>query len=582
MSNTTQATVLIIDDSRTKRYVIGSWLRRAGLAVVEAETGAAGLEMLDRVAVDAVILDVQLPDMNGFDVCERIKMHRQHASLPVVQVSATAVNVFDRAQGLNRGADAYLAEPIEPDELLATVQAVLRYYRARQRAERLARRLAALAEATLEVNRATSYDDLLKVAAAGAARMFGAPALASAVRPDGVRRVAAAEAVDSADADGAVDSADADGAVGSADADGAVGSADADGAVGSADADGAVDTADEADESDGAAAADGVATTVTSWAGPPPPGLSNAGVGATILAQPASVWAGLLPATEGTTVSVAVVRVRESRAPAFVTVGVGDLDDDDSHVLRQLGQAVTLAVEAMRVHDEERRVALTVQRSLLPRQLPETPGFDHSVRYVPASSHAEIGGDFYELAMVDDQLVVAIGDVVGHSLHAATVMAELRHALRAYVAEGHGPAGVLRQLNRLMLRLLPDEIATVALLMVDPDTGRVRAASGGHLPPLLIFDGKAQPVEVAGPLLGVEVDRPDDVTFDLPPGGVLVLLTDGLVERYDRSFEAGLDVVLDAAVQVEDDLEAFADRLLVTLDADTSEDDIALVVLRRR
>ncbi|MGC9668579.1 SpoIIE family protein phosphatase [Planosporangium sp. 12N6] len=514
------ATVLVVDDSRTKRYIIGSWLRRADLTVVEAETGAAALELLDRVEVDAVVLDVQLPDMSGFDVCERIKTHPRHGSLPVVQVSATAVNVLDRTQGLNRGADAYLAEPIEPDELLATVQAVLRYYRARQRAERLATRLAALAEATLEVNRAASYEDLLRAAATGASRMFAAPALASAGRPDGVRLMAV----------------------------------------------------DPGDGSPASAAA---------WAGPPPSGLANTRVGAAVHTEPADRWTALLPTVPGQGVSIAAVRVRESRAPGFVTVGVDHLDDDDAHVLRQLGQAMALAVEAMRIHDEERYVALTVQRSLLPRQLPEVPGFDLSVRYVPAGSQAEIGGDFYELTTIDGQLVVAIGDVVGHSLHAATVMAELRHALRAYVVEGHGPAAVLRELNRLMVRLLPDEIATVSVLMVDPATGRVRAASGGHLPPLLIFDGKAQPVEVTGPLLGVEVDRPDEVIFDLPPGAVLVLLTDGLVERYDRSFDAGLGIVLDAAADVEDDLEAFADRLLATLDVDTSEDDVALVVLRR-
>jgi serine phosphatase RsbU (regulator of sigma subunit) len=177
--------------------------------------------------------------------------------------------------------------------------------------------------------------------------------------------------------------------------------------------------------------------------------------------------------------------------------------------------------------------------------------------------------------------VVAIGDVVGHSLHAATVMAELRHALRAYVSEGHRPAAVLAELNQLMLKLLPDEIATVCLLLVDPVTGRVCAASAGHLPPLLVVDGKAAPVQLTGALLGVEIDRPGDVMFDLPPGGVLVLLTDGLVERSDRSFEVGLAQVVDAAAHIEPDLELFCDRLLVELDAARSEDDIALVVLRR-
>ncbi|GAA1818817.1 serine/threonine-protein phosphatase [Planosporangium flavigriseum] len=383
------------------------------------------------------------------------------------------------------------------------------------------RRLAALAETTLEVNQAATYGDLLEAAVAGAARMFGAPALASACRPDGARLVAVARA-------------------------------------------------------------DGAPPSAGPWTGPPPPGIANTKVGAVIRSELAARWATLLPDLPGEAVSVAAVRVRETRPPGFIAVGVSDLDGDDAHVLRQLAQAMALAIEAMRVHDEERQVALTVQRSLLPRELPETPGFDVSVRYVPASSQAEIGGDFYELAMIDGQLVVAIGDVVGHSLHAATVMGELRHALRAYVIEGHGPAAVLWQLNRLMVRLLPDEIATVCLLTVDQGTGRVRAANGGHLPPLVIFDGKAQPVEVAGPLLGVEVDRPDDVVFDLPSGAILVLLTDGLVERYDRSFDAGLGLVLDAATAVADDLEAFADRLLAAADAETSEDDIALVVLRRR
>ncbi len=511
------ATVLVVDDSRTRRYVIGSWLRRDGLSVVQAGTGAEALALLETVAVDAVVLDVQLPDMSGFDVCERIKRNPRHAALPVVQVSATAVEVVDRTQGLNRGADAYLAEPIEPDELLATVHAVLRYYRARQRAERLAERLAALADTTLEINRAAGYDDLLSAAARGAARIFGVPAAASAARPDGVRLVAAAA---------------------------------------------------------------GEEVSIVPWVGPPQ-WLANTPIGATVVTESGDPWAGMIPVPAGGNVSIAAVRARESRAPGFIVIGLDDPDDDDAHVLRQLGQAMTLAVEAMRVHDEERHVALTLQRSMLPRSMPDVPGMDVCVRYVPASSHAEIGGDFYELAMIDGQLVIAIGDVVGHSLHAATVMAELRHALRAYVAEGHSPAGVLRELNNMMLGLLPDEIATVCLLAMDPATGRVRAASGGHLPPLMIFDGKAEPVELTGPLLGVEIDRPDDITFELPQGAVLILLTDGLVERYDRSFEAGLAEVVEAAARVEPDLSTFCDRLLVELDAAISEDDIALVVLRR-
>ena len=90
---------------------------------------------------------------------------------------------------------------------------------------------------------------------------------------------------------------------------------------------------------------------------------------------------------------------------------------------------------------------MTLQRSLLPRRLPEVAGLDLAVRYVPASAQTEVGGDFYELMMLDGHLLVAIGDVAGHSLHAATVMAELRHAVRAYAVEGHPPGAILERAN---------------------------------------------------------------------------------------------------------------------------------------
>ena len=141
-----EATILVVDDSATKRYLLVSWLTRAGFTVVEAETGGEALAKLGETEIDLVVLDVKLPDMSGFEVCEQIKTDAQYGILPVIHVSAHAVDVVDRTQGLNRGADAYLVEPIEPDELIATAQAVLRYYRARQRAETLAARMVRLAE----------------------------------------------------------------------------------------------------------------------------------------------------------------------------------------------------------------------------------------------------------------------------------------------------------------------------------------------------------------------------------------------------------------------------------------------------
>ncbi|HWS38365.1 MAG TPA: response regulator, partial [Actinoplanes sp.] len=179
------ANLLVVDDSATKRYLLVSWLSRAGFTIHEAETGGEALDRLLELEIDLVVLDVKLPDMNGFEVCEKIKTDPRYGVLPVIHVSAHAVDVVDRAQGLNRGADAYLVEPIEPDELIATVQAVLRYYRARQRAELLAQRMVKLAEATLAINSAPTLPALLTAAAEGASQIFGDPVVVVAEASDG-------------------------------------------------------------------------------------------------------------------------------------------------------------------------------------------------------------------------------------------------------------------------------------------------------------------------------------------------------------------------------------------------------------
>ncbi|GAB3847308.1 response regulator transcription factor [Dactylosporangium cerinum] len=172
------ADILVVDDSPSKRYVITSWLRRDGHRVIEAATGLEALRLLhggpDGAALHAelVVLDVRLPDIDGFEVAERIKEDPRTTAVPVIHISATAVHVVDRTQGLNRGADAYLAEPIDPDELLATVRAKLREYRARRRAERLAGRLTRLVDTTTLFNAATTLPDLLVAATSGAARVF--------------------------------------------------------------------------------------------------------------------------------------------------------------------------------------------------------------------------------------------------------------------------------------------------------------------------------------------------------------------------------------------------------------------------
>jgi CheY-like chemotaxis protein len=505
------ATVLVVDDSATKRYLLVSWLTRAGFTVRQAASGGEALRVLPGSGVDLVVLDVKLADMSGFDVCERIKTDPAYGALPVVHVSAHAVDVNDRTQGLNRGADAYLVEPIEPDELIATCQAVLRYYSARRRAEFLATRLVRLAEATLAINLASTLPELLEAAAAGAYDIFGGPVVVLAETADG----------------------------------------DSLAAVGSP-------------------------PVIRPWSPPE----RNLAIGSLVRTDQPADWE-VADWPEDEQVAVAATRLRIDRPSVYVAVRSRS-QTPGFPVLRQLSQAVAAAVEAQRSYDEEHRIAITLQRSLLQSRLPSVPGVDTAVRYLPAGSQTEVGGDFYEVAMLDGRLLVAIGDVAGHSLHAATVMAEVRHAVRAYAVEGHPPGTVLALVNRFMRRVLPAESATLCLFTLDPVTGEVRMAGAGHLPPLLHTAEGVSFLQPGGALLGINAPRPDDLEFVLPRGGTLVLYTDGLVERRDEDIDVGLAALRRVAAEVDPDLEDFCDRLLLRLGAaGQADDDVAVVALRR-
>jgi CheY-like chemotaxis protein len=507
------ATILVVDDSATKRYLLVSWLTRAGFTVREAETGTQALDMLPGAKIDLVVLDVKLPDMSGFEVCERIKSDPAYGVLPVIHVSAHAVDVVDRTQGLNRGADAYLVEPIEPDELIATAQAVLRYYSARQRAESLAARLVQLAETTLAINSASTIEDLLASAVDGAYRIFGGPAVVLAESADGQ-----------------------------------------------------------------SLAAVGSPPTIRPWA--PTPAPTPVAVGSLVRTDEPADW-DVTSWPSDDSVTVAAARLRADRPPVYVAVTTSS-QTPGFPVLRQLSQAVAAAVEAQRSYDEEHRIAVTLQRSLLQSRLPEVPGLDLAVRYEPAGAQTEVGGDFYELTMLDGRLLVAIGDVAGHSLHAATVMAEVRHAVRAYAVEGHPPGAVLDLVNKFMRTVLPADSATVCLLTLDPATGAVRMAGAGHLPPLLHTADGVTYLQPGGTLLGINAPRPDDLTFVLPRGGTLVLYTDGLIERRDEVIDVGLASLRRVTGQPDPDLEDFCDRLLLQLGAaGQADDDVAVVALRR-
>ncbi|MDF5755766.1 fused response regulator/phosphatase [Spongiactinospora sp. TRM90649] len=516
-----RATVLVVDDTQTKRYILSSWLRRAGHQVVEASGGEEALTRVAELRPDLVVLDVRLPDIDGFEVCERIKADPGTSSTPVIQISGKAVTPADRTEGLERGADAYLSEPVEPQEFTATVEATLRYYRARQRAELMAARLARLAEISLKINEAETFDHLLHVAVVGAAGLLERHTEVLALPPDGRLRSYGAHPGRTAIAKMTVPDS--------------------------------LNRFRKLDATD------------------------QAGI-TTITLDPAD-W----PAATGADPTVAgwgiLCRTKQGRPPVYLGVRTqAPLDSDEVNLLRQLGQALALAVDALRVFTEEHTIALTLQRSLLPRRLPEVPGLSFAVRYQPAADNVEIGGDFYEVLPLGDRLLVAIGDVAGHSLYAATVMAELRHALRASIIGSADLARTLTLLNKVLLRYHPGMTATVCLLVIDPATGEVELANAGHIPPLLV-NGETEYHRFGNLLLGVADEEYRVDRIHLAPGGSIVLFTDGLVEDPATPLDENLEVVRKLSESIDDDLDGFCDRLARRFGPRT--DDVALVALRR-
>ncbi|MFD7794725.1 PP2C family protein-serine/threonine phosphatase [Streptomyces sp. NPDC059759] len=228
---------------------------------------------------------------------------------------------------------------------------------------------------------------------------------------------------------------------------------------------------------------------------------------------------------------------------------------------------------------QEHELALTLQRTFLPASLPKTAGVDLAVRYLPATATTEIGGDFYEAVDTPHGLLLAVGDVVGHSLQAATVMGELRHALRAYAAQDHDPHILLQHLDRLLRLHHPGWTATVCIALVEPGNARLHIANAGHLPPLLQAPGEhPRYLRKHGPLLGLGLPQPAAVAHPVDPGSRLLMITDGLIETRGSDINARLELLSDAAAEPGDPDE-LCTTLVETFGTDP-EDDIVVFAAR--
>ncbi|MGW6055513.1 PP2C family protein-serine/threonine phosphatase [Streptomyces sp. NPDC055189] len=361
--------ILVVDDHEPNRFALGSVLRRAGHQVLEAASGREALEVLHGAdpLPDIAIVDVRLPGVSGFELARQIRADPGLPRIPVIHVSAEANDPGDRIRGLGAGAMAYLASPVAPEELLATVDRVL------------------LAESEAKAGR------------------------------------------------------------------------------------------------------------------------------------------------------------------------------------------------------DERRFASDLQHAFLPRaeKLAALKGVDLAVGYVPAMERAQLGGDFYAAFAVERGVLLAVGDVAGHSLAAATVMVELRHVLRAYALEGHEPHHILRLMDRLLVHFHPGVTATMCLVVLDARSGAMDIANAGHLPPLIVSpDGPAHYLPSRGPLLGLNLPHQPAAQARLEHGQVLLMVTDGLIERPRVDLAVSLEDLRQRVTYAPCAPTSLRDALLQHYSRHT-EDDIALLAVRR-
>jgi serine phosphatase RsbU (regulator of sigma subunit) len=179
-----------------------------------------------------------------------------------------------------------------------------------------------------------------------------------------------------------------------------------------------------------------------------------------------------------------------------------------------------------------------------------------------------VGGDWYDaIPLPDGRLAVAMGDVTGHGVGAAAMMGELRHALRAYAIQGIGTGEVAERLDELIRLPGSERMATLLYMVLDPGSDEAEFVSAGHLPPLVVRpDRQATYLSVTGGLpLGCGMGPYEAHRVQIEPGSLLVLYTDGLVERRALGVDVGLDALVAVAAEIPFDPEAAADLILATL-----------------
>jgi serine phosphatase RsbU (regulator of sigma subunit) len=256
--------------------------------------------------------------------------------------------------------------------------------------------------------------------------------------------------------------------------------------------------------------------------------------------------------------------------------------EDDLAFGEDLAQRAAIAIDNAQLHSQVRTAALELQRAVLPDSLPEVAGWSTSVQYHPAG-RTDAGGDFYDVVPLEDgRLAMFVGDVMGRGVQAASVMAQMRSAIRTLVAVDPTPEVVLAGMDRVFDALHLEQLVTMVYAVADPARHLLQVINAGHPPPVLIAaDGHIEVLEHPSTLiLGVGGGERAVRSAELRPGDRLLLYTDGLIERRgedaDRSMARLITALRTARSDAPDD---WLSSVVEELRDPTRDDDVAALLV---
>ncbi|MGW6968785.1 SpoIIE family protein phosphatase [Streptomyces zaomyceticus] len=270
--------------------------------------------------------------------------------------------------------------------------------------------------------------------------------------------------------------------------------------------------------------------------------------------------------------SVTVTRLR-TREP---------FDAQDCVLIDEVVARAALNIDNARLYTNQREAALTLQRSLMNRALPVATGLELTGRYLPASAH-DVGGDWFDvIALPGGRTGLVIGDVMGHGIHAAAVMGQLRTAVRTLARHDVPPAQMLSSLDAAVSDIGEDTMATCVYAVHDPATGGWVIARAGHPPPAVATpDGTITFLDgPPGTPLGTGAHDFGTQEVVLPRGSLLVLYTDGLIEARERDLDEGMRQLARALRHLDRPLDELCDEVLERLLAAPAQDDVAMLLAR--